>query len=103
METDDSANTPEAKAETKPRRKFGTALEWLLFVKTWGGWLRAILGYLLLVTLSGVIWIAIIAATDLYAHPWLMWVLVAIASPASLLLFLVICRLLQSIFAVSRA
>jgi hypothetical protein len=83
--------------EQRPRRKFWSALEWLLFVKDWGSWRRALLAYLLLMTVLGMIWAMVLAGSDLYAHPGMMWGLATIASPTSLLFFLVLLRFLQAL------
>ena len=77
--------------------RFRNALEWFLYVKSWGGWKRAIAAYLLLVALLGMIWSVALITSDLYAHPGIMWSLVAIAAPASLLILLAASRLLLAI------
>jgi hypothetical protein len=83
----------------EPQSSFWTALEWLFYARAWDGWRRALFGYLLILALLGAIWtmVLITASDDLYVHPGMMWGLVVIASPASLLLLLALSRLLLAI------
>ncbi len=78
-------------------RRLTNALEWLFYVKSWGGWGHAIAAYVSFVALLGVIWGMALITSDLYTYPRIMWTLVAIAAPASLLILLAVSRLLLAI------
>jgi hypothetical protein len=85
--------------QRQPKSRLRNAFEWLLYVKNWGGWQRAILVYALFAMLLWAFWMAgiITASDDSYERPWMTFGLAAIAAPTSLLFLLALSRMLQQL------